>query len=347
MPCGNEVDFIKTSASSILATEYPKEKLEFLVVLDSESNDGTKTILKELASINHILKVLSNPKKVVPFAMNIGIKASKGEIIVRVDAHSVYPKDYISKCVEYLEKTDAWCVGGPFYNKPAVDTIMAKIIAGCLSSPFMVANSKFRTKRKAMYVETVPYGAFRRSLFDKIGLYDERLVRHQDYELCRRITKYGGKIFMTPEIKNTYFPRKTLRELLHKARYYALWDAFSHKICPYTFTWRHFLPGVFFLGTIACIGLSIIAAIINNAYIFTLGISPLAVYFLLAFIFSIKDCIKHKFNFLTLFLIIPTIFLYHFNFGFGIVNGWFLVYTGKWKKLIPQPINYPLFSEKK
>ncbi|MCQ9204950.1 MAG: glycosyltransferase, partial [Omnitrophica bacterium] len=108
MPCGDEVNFIRKSLGSLLKTEYPKENLEIIIVVDEQSDDGTKKILQEMASKNSMVKILNNPHRTVPFAMNKGIKASTGKIVIRVDAHTEYPSDYIPKCVEYLNKTDAW-----------------------------------------------------------------------------------------------------------------------------------------------------------------------------------------------------------------------------------------------
>jgi glycosyltransferase involved in cell wall biosynthesis len=320
MPCGSEARFIRASLGSLLATEYPKEKLEIIVVLDKRVNDGTDKILEEILSQEAIVKVLDNSKGSVPFAMNIGIKASRGEVIIRVDAHGRYPCEYINKCVEYLEKTGAWCVGGPFYNEPAVDTFMAKAICAILSSPFMVADSKFRTKKEAMYVETVPFGAFKRETFDKIGLYDERFVRHQDYELCKRIAEFGGKIFMTPEIKNIYYPRQTLKSLLDKARYYGLWDALGYKIHSYTFAWRHFVPAPFFLGVLVCLALSV-AGIFTHSSLAVVGLLPIIIYLAVGFVFSIGTCRKNNLNLFASFLLPFICFLYHFNFGYGLMMG--------------------------
>src|SRR4030042_767069 len=157
MPCSNEEQFIRKSLISLLQTDYSKEKLEIIIVVDASSSDATPEIVGELARGNSVITVLANPWKVIPVAMNIGIRASRGDIIIRADAHSEYPSNYIGTCVAYLRTTEAWCVGGPFYNKPAADTLTAKIIAAVLSCPFLVADSRFRTSRKPMYVETVPY----------------------------------------------------------------------------------------------------------------------------------------------------------------------------------------------
>jgi glycosyltransferase involved in cell wall biosynthesis len=335
MPCGNEAAFIKKSLDSLCATQYPKDKLEIIVALDTGANDGTDQIIRDVAQNCDIIRVLPNARHFVPFAMNLGIQAAMGDIIIRVDAHCQYPPDYISKCVEYLKKTDAWCVGGPFYNKPAVNTFMAKAICAALSSPFMVADSKFRTKRESMYVETVPFGAFRREVFDKVGLYDERFIRHQDYELCKRIIEFGGKIYMTPEIKNIYHPRKTLNSLLQKARYYGLWDAFSHKMRSYTFAWRHFVPAPFFAGVLFCLALIMFGAG-KNSVLVVIGLAPMLIYLVTGLFFSIAVCRKNKLNFLSVLLIPIICFLYHFNFGYGLVKGWALIATGKWQKYIGQ-----------
>ncbi|MBD3245697.1 MAG: glycosyltransferase [Candidatus Omnitrophica bacterium] len=320
MPCANEIDFISKSLGSLLRTEYPMHRLEILVVLDSYSDDGTRAVVKQLHEVHSQIRLVENPYRIVPVAMNIGIRAAKGEIIVRVDAHTEYPPEYICKCVEYLEKTDAWCVGGPFYNVPATNTLMAKVISAVLSCPFLVADARFRTKQKPMYVETVPYGAFRREVFDRVGFYDERLTRHQDFELCRRISRAGGKIFLTPEIKNYYYPRKTLRAFLRMAVQNGYWDAVSTGLCPHSFAWRHFVPGPFFLGTVAGIGCVVIGAATGDPVWF-LGAAPVALYFGLACFFSASLCRMHRFG-VAAFSLIPFVcFLFHFWFGFGLIKG--------------------------
>jgi glycosyltransferase involved in cell wall biosynthesis len=332
MPCRNEAKYIEKSLGSLLKTDYPKDKLEIIVV-EGQSTDGTKDVLESIASKNPIVKVLTNPQKATPIALNIGIKVAKGDIIIRTDAHTEYPSDYINKCVDYLNKVDAWCVGGPVYTVPIKNTLIPQIIASLLSCPFGVGGSSFRTKKKEMYVDTVPYGAFRKDIFERIGLYDERLIKNEDNELCSRISKYGGKIFMTPEIKNIYYARSNIKELLINAYSNGKWNAFTQKLCPYAFKWRHFLPGVFFLGVILCSGLAILS-LATKPIISLLVASPLVLYFLLAGIFSFKICKQDKINFLCIPLIMSVFFLYHFSYGYGISKGWFWVLTGLWKEKI-------------
>ena len=138
MPCLNEAHCIASTLGSVIKTNYPKENMEIIVV-DGQSTDGTKKILEDLAAGCPTLRILTNPRGIAPAAMNIGIKAAGGDIIIRMDAHTHYPSDYIDKCVEYLTKTDAWCVGGPFYTTPLHPTPIARTIAYVLSSPFGVA----------------------------------------------------------------------------------------------------------------------------------------------------------------------------------------------------------------
>ncbi|MBN3040050.1 MAG: sugar transferase [Candidatus Omnitrophica bacterium] len=319
MPCRNEKDFIRKSLGSFLNTHYPLDKLEIIVV-DGSSDDGTREIVEEISREHSNIRVLSNPKKYVPFAMNIGIRASRGEIIIRADAHTKYPPDYISKCIEYLEKTDAWCVGGPFYSEPSKNTLTAKIITYILSSPFGVGTSYFRTHKKSMYTETVPYGAFKKEVFDKIGLYDERFIRAQDYELCRRLAKHGGKIFMTPEIKNIYHPPSNVRDFIRKAQFTGTCNAINLRYYAYTFHWRHFIPFIFFAGFIICSILVFIGAF-ASLELLLFGIAPVVLYFILAFSASIGSYLRKKIPLVAAPYMTGIFFLYHFMYGYGTFIG--------------------------
>lgn len=329
MPCRNELNYISKSLGSLLKTDYPKEKLE-IIVIDGESDDGTQTILKEIASRNPVVKVLSNSKRIIPAALNIGIKNSKGEIIVRADAHSEYPPDYISKCVESMNKTNAWCVGGHFYTTPSKNTLIAKIIAFILSSPFGVGLSPFRTKKTPTDVDTVPFGAFRRDIFNKVGLYDERLLRTEDNEMCDRITKYGGRVFMDPNIKIIYYARASLKELLSNARSNGMWDAFTNRLLPYTFKWRHFAPLAFFIGTFLSLAF-IISGALGHKMLIVLGSLPILLYFFLAVLFSFQISVKNSLSFLSVPLIMLVFFLYHLSYGYGVFKGWVLIFMGLWR----------------
>lgn len=209
LPCRNEEKFIAPCLESFLATAYPHDQLELLVV-DGASNDRTREIVAEYSAKHPWIRLLDNPKRIVPTALNVGIKAATGDVIVRLDAHVVYPPDYIPKCVAALETTDADNVGGTVVTLPAIQTPMAEAIAAGLSHPFGVGNSYFRIgTREPRWVDTVPFGCFRREIFNRIGLFDEELVRNQDDEFNFRIIREGGRILLLPDVVSYYYARES------------------------------------------------------------------------------------------------------------------------------------------
>ncbi len=209
LPCRNEEKFIGPCLDSFLATAYPHDQLELLVV-DGDSNDGTREIVQAYSAKHPCIRLLDNPKRIVPTALNIGIRAATGDVIVRLDAHVVYPPDYVPKCVAALETSGADNVGGIVVTLPANQTPMAEAIAVGLSHPFGVGNSWFRIgTAEARWVDTVPFGCFRRELFSRIGLFDEELVRNQDDEFNFRIIREGGRIMLLPDVVSYYYARES------------------------------------------------------------------------------------------------------------------------------------------
>ncbi len=210
MPIYNEEKYIKGCVESLLTQDYPQNQMEWIFV-DGGSTDRTKELLAEYQEqYADLIRVFDNPRKTVPFAMNIGIAQSKGKYIVRLDAHAEYDKDYVSKCVYYLDTTDADNVGGVAETKSRGE--IGQSIALMLSSKFGVGNSQFRTNGESGYVDTVPFGAFRREVFTKYGGYDERLTRNQDNEMNFRIRKNGGKIYLSRDIRLAYYCRDSIKE---------------------------------------------------------------------------------------------------------------------------------------
>ena len=213
IPCRNEARYIRRSLESLLAGDYPGDLMEVLVV-DGTSDDGTPDIVNELARRDPRIHLLQNPKRIVPTAMNIGISNAQGAVIVRMDAHNEYPPDYVSGLVSWLERTGADNVGGAWITVPADDSVTARAIALALAHPFGVGNAQFRLGVTApTKVDTVPFGCFRRELFDRIGLFDEELVRNQDDELNFRILRSGGTIVLVPDIVSRYYARPSLGQL--------------------------------------------------------------------------------------------------------------------------------------
>ena len=241
VPCLNEERFIAACLESIIQNDYPKDKLEILVV-DGYSKDKTREIIK-----NFPVRVLDNPKVTTPAAMNIGIKNAKGDIIIKMDAHSVYEKDYISKCVKHLKESGADNVGGVLKSVPATNTLAAKAIALCLSHVFGAGGSHFRTgATEPREVDTVAFGCYKREVFENIGLYDERMAKTEDLELNLRLRAAGGKIMLFPDIKALYYPSSDNLKSFFKHNFDdGIWTTYPLKFGFVSGSWRHYIPLIF------------------------------------------------------------------------------------------------------
>ena len=324
IPVRNEEIYISKCLNSILNQDYKKDKLEILII-DGMSEDGTVQKIRDFLgrSENNAIniRVLENLKLIVPCGLNIGIKESKGDYIIRMDAHTEYVSDYISKCIEWLNKTGAENVGGPIISLPGSDSFVAKAICLSLSHIFGVGNSKFRTSQKVEYVDTVTFGAWHKELFDKVGLFDERLARNQDIEFNARIRKNGGKIFLTPGIKSYYHCRSNLKGLWKQNFENGKWVVYTKKIAPYCLSWRHFVPLIFVLSLIISLFLTFFSSLFIILFLIAAGSYILANLFFSALI-SIKSGIKF-------FIIMPAVFAtLHFSYGLGAI--WGLITLRKW-----------------
>jgi glycosyltransferase involved in cell wall biosynthesis len=211
LPCRNEARYIARCLDTLLATSYPQDRLEVLV-MDGRSEDKTREIVERYARRFSFIRLLDNPRMIVPTALNLGIQAARGEVVVRVDAHALYPPEYIPRLVEGLLTSGADNVGGPVLVLPARRTAMARAIALGLSHPFGVGNSWFRIgTSEPRWVDTVAYGCWRRELFNRMGLFDEELVRDQDEEFNYRTIGKGGRVLLLPEAVSYYYARPTPR----------------------------------------------------------------------------------------------------------------------------------------
>ncbi len=322
IPVYNEEKYIKKFVESIQNQDYDFEKIE-IVFIDGNSIDNTKKLISDtLENTNINYKILDNPKKITPISLNIGIKESVNDIIIRLDAHSVYPENYISKCVYYLNKTGADNVGCTI--KTESEGIVGNTIANVLSSKFGVGNSKFRTDAKSGYVDTVPFGTFRRELFEKIGYFDERLPRNQDSEFNSRIIKNGGKIYLFNDIQIVYYPRNTISKLIKMAMLNGRWNLFTNYLCPNSMKLRHFIPFVFVISLLVGI-LEMI--LLDNVVLNVLFLIELLMYFVLDIIFSLKDIRQEGIVKSILALAIYPIF--HISYGIGTFGGIYLILKEK------------------
>jgi len=307
----NEKAFIEKTIESVLMNDYPKDKLEILVV-DGMSKDGSREILEGIAIKDHRVKLLDNNKRITPAAMNIGIKNAKGDVIILLSGHSYIAKDYIRLCVKYLEKTKADCVGGPMR---AVGTNhVGKAISLLHHSFFGMGGGKFHDVNYEGYVDTVYLGAYRREVFEKVGYYDERLVRNQDIEMNARIRKSGGKVYLTPEIRSYYYPRSTLRDFSKQSFRNGLWNIYTTKVARGSLSLRHFVPVAFVLSLLVSGGLAILA-VPGRILLGVVGGS----YLLGALLASIKIGMQEGLRFLP---ILPlAFFTLHFSYGLGSLWG--------------------------
>ena len=220
----NEEKYIGRCLESVIANAFPHDQYEIIVV-DGDSSDRSREIVLEMQSNFPNLRLLRNPARVVPPGMNLGIRQARGRYIIRMDAHSEYPSDYIANCIAELERTGAANVGGRWITKPGADSAVAKTIAFITQDPVVVGNAEYRLGKGDRYVDTVPFGAFRREIFEQVGLFREDLVRHQDYELNARIRQAGGKIFLSPRIHNIYYNVPTFRKFMRQASLNGTWCA--------------------------------------------------------------------------------------------------------------------------
>ena len=314
VPCRNERKFIGQCLDSIIMNDYPKDNLEVLVV-DGASNDGTKDIVKKYCSKYSFINILDNNKKIVPAALNLGIQSAEGEIIIRMDAHSRYGKDYISKCVKFLEEYNVDNVGGVCITLPGKSTLLAQSIALGLSHPFGVGNSYFRIgSKEPKYVDTVPFGCYRRKVFDKVGFFDEDLVRNQDDEFNLRIIKNNGKILLVPEIVSYYYTRDSLLKLWDMYFQYGYFKPLVVKKIGAVLTLRQLIPSIF-VGNLLVTG--IVSLFIHKIiWVFlSLALSYICVNLSFSILSAIKKGLK---NIIFLPLVFCTL---HFSYGLGYFKG--------------------------
>ena len=310
MPVYNEEKYIENCIDSLLLQDYPQDYMEWIFVDGMSTDRTTELIGAYIEKYPKLIKLLSNPNKTVPYAMNIGIKDAMGKYIIRLDAHADYNKDYISKCVYYLDTTDADNVGGVAETKSK--GFVGNAIAKMLSSRFGVGNSEFRTNGESGYVDTVPFGAFRREVFERWGGYDERLTRNQDNEMNYRIRKNGGKIYLSSDIKLSYYCRDSIKGISDMAVKNGMWNVITMKLCPGSMGVRHFIPLAFLLSLI----ILPIAGIIYHP-IWWLFALEMVLYFALDCLFSAKQASGIK-EFFLLVLLFP---IFHITYGAGSLKG--------------------------
>ena len=316
-PIYNEERYIGNCIESILKQDYPKADLEIIFV-DGMSRDRTREIVAEYAGRYPFIHLSDNPHKIVPYAMNIGILASKGDIIIRLDAHVIYPENYFSELVAKLIEYGADNVGCPCNTLPTNDSVVAIAIAGTLSSPFGVGNSMFRIGVKEdMETDTVPFGCFKREIFDKVGLYDLDLVRNQDDELNARIINHGGKIVLLSNPTVKYYARDSFGKLYKMYYQYGLYKPLVNKKLGNPATLRQLVPPLFVTGLI----LGFLPGFLYPPMLlFYAGV--IAIYLTTGIYIGVKSAVKY--HRLSLVFLMPiAFFIIHWGYGWGYIKGLF------------------------
>jgi glycosyltransferase involved in cell wall biosynthesis len=314
-PTYNEEKFIASCIDSLLTQDFPQEDLEILVV-DGRSTDKTREIISEYASKYEFIRLLDNPNRTAPCALNIGIREAKGEVIMRIDAHSDYPQNYVSTLVRYLFELSADNVGGVWNTRPRRCRPIAISIAIGSSHPFGVGNSMFRIgASRIIEVDTVPFGCYRRSVFERIGYFDEELTRNQDNEFNARLKNAGGKIYLIPEVVINYTARDTWRKMYNMYYQYALFSPLVNKKLGKPDSIKRFIPALFFCGLIIGVALSFISKLFLWLLLLIIGA------YLLAGI-SIGLIKAKQWKKPALAFCMPiTFFLMHFAYALGYIAG--------------------------
>lgn len=323
IPCRNESRFIKECVDSVLAQDYPVELREILVV-DGMSEDGTREILRGISAREPSVRMLDNPPKITPCALNTGIKNAKGAVIVRLDAHAKYEGDYISKCVRHLLESGADNVGGNMITLPPDDKIYSKAVVKVLSSRFGVGNSAFRTGlAKPGFVDTVFGGCYKKEVFEKIGLFNEKLARGQDMEFNLRLKKAGMKTLLVPEIVSYYYPKTGFADFLKHNFMNGMWAIIPFKYSTITpVSPRSLVPFVF----VAAAAISAMVGIVLKSFVAPAIVS--APYAAVNLLFSSVIAAQSK-DVRLLPAAAAAFASIHFAYGFGSAAGLFVTVFSK------------------
>jgi succinoglycan biosynthesis protein ExoA len=258
VPCYNEQSTIRLLLEALCSQTFPRGEME-VVIADGMSQDGTRDAIaafqKDFPELE--VRVVDNPLRNIPSALNRAIEASRGDLIVRLDAHSKPYPDYVERCVRAHQEGRGDNVGGVWEIQPGASTWIARSIAAAASHPIGVGDAMYRLAASAAEVDTVPFGSYRRTLVEQIGGYNESLLTNEDYEFNTRIRQANGRVWLDPAIRSVYFARSNFRELARQYWRYGYWKWRMLRNFPGTVRWRQALPPLFVLSVIGLLLISI------------------------------------------------------------------------------------------
>ena len=310
IPCKNEEHYIEKCIHSILSSNYPKE-LVTIYVCDGLSTDNTVKIVKNLSNNNPQVHLLINHAQTTPQGLNLGLKTAQSDVKIILGAHSEVDPNFIQENVQVLQQhPEVGCAGGIIKN--VFENKSSEIIGAAMSSPFGVGNAHFRTGAKDGLVDTVAFGAYRKEVFEKIGYFDEDLVRNQDDEFNFRLIKNGFKIYLSQKVISLYYVRASYKKLFKQYYQYGYWKVFVNKKHQTVTSIRQLIPLFFVLFLL----LGLITSFLHS-YLLLLNSFTLTIYLILAFIFANKVSTNLK----NIPSIIITFLILHISYGSGYLKG--------------------------
>jgi glycosyltransferase involved in cell wall biosynthesis len=319
IPMRNEAETIGALLDGVLAQDYPATRFEVLVV-DGDSGDGAAAVVQAYAQRDPRVRLLHNPRRIVPTALNVGIRAARGDIVCRLDGHTRVATDYVRIGVETLQRTSVDNVGGPMHAVGG--GWFGDAVAAASSSRFGIG-SYFHYGTEEREVDTVYLGMWPRRVFERVGLFDEELVRNQDDEFNYRLRKAGGRVLLTPRMRSWYQNRRSLVGLLRQYYQYGQWKVRVLQKHPLQMSWRHFVPPAFVigLGGLTVVGSAVpLAADAARAVFGLYAALVLAVAARLALRRGVRAWLATALAFASL----------HAAWGAGFVNGLF-IFAGRWR----------------
>lgn len=290
VPCYNEQSTIRLLLEALREQTYPRAEME-VIIADGFSTDGTREAIAAFQRDfpDLCVRLVENAHRSIPSGVNRAIEAARGEIILRLDAHSKPYPDYVENSISAHDQGRGANVGGVWEIRPGDVTWIANSIAVAAAHPLGVGDALYRHTKHAAEVDTVPFGSFRRTLIEQIGLFDESLLTNEDYEFNARVRKSGGKIWLDPSIRSIYFARPTLLELIRQYWRYGFWKWRMLRRYPDTLRWRQALPPLFVLGLI---GLTLLSIFLPLARVLLAG--ELFLYFSIMILAGLQAALQQR-----------------------------------------------------
>ncbi|MEA4812431.1 MAG: glycosyltransferase family 2 protein [Anaerolineaceae bacterium] len=316
IPCRNEAKTITYLLQALYGQSFPLEAMQ-VVIADGFSEDSTREQISLFAQ-NHSelqIKVVDNPKKIIPSGLNRAIEASEGEFIVRLDAHSIPSADYVQRSVSALKENVAENVGGVWDIRPQNNSATARAIAAAAGHPLAVGGAKYRYSQHPEYVETVPFGAWKRSTLLNLCGFDETLLTNEDYELNTRLSAQGGRIYLDPQIRSVYFSRPDFKSLAQQYWRYGFWKAQMLKRYPGSLKLRQALPPIMVAGFAFLLLLSSMFAPLRPVFLAAVGF-----YLFILLAIGTQIAIKKK-DIMMIPLVALAIAMMHVAWGSGFLLG--------------------------